>query len=402
MYSTSISTELNVLIDASKISLISFKSGEKFNKINWEKLIQLADYHSFKPILYENIAALNPTRSVADELQKFSRDLAVSNLISSTEFVRVSNLLSGNEIKFLPYKGHLFLEILFRGKQLRSIGDLDILVLPVDAEKALSILVNNGYYFKNLSSEIKLSNNELIETLPNTFGMNETTLIKKINWKSHFIDFHWGFHYSFLPYQIDLTKLFEDKSTFKINGVECIGPSDFALFIMLVIHHGGRDCWTSLKYMADLLAFMETKGDKIDWPAMILTMTEMKLKRPMLMGFLLLKHYFEYPIPIEIESEFAKNNINEKLALPIVDYWENCYDILSFRGRLKYEKILWSIQDEGFSLVKYFKELFKMYSIPNPIESPRLVTFPKNYYALNAFSKIITYLYKRGFGKVVR
>jgi hypothetical protein len=91
-----------------------------------------------------------------------------------------------------------------------------------------------------------------------------------------------------------------------------------------------------------------------------------------------------------------------KLTGPIIDYWENCYDILSLNGRLKYERILWSIQDEGFSRWTYIKEMFKMYTIPNPIESKRLVTFPVNYYVLNGISKVITYLWKRGLGKIIR
>lgn len=374
---------------------------EKAQQINWDIVLQLADYHNFKPILFQFLNEKKINSPITVALKNYSRDSAVNNLFSSTEFVNISNLLNGKKIDYLPYKGHLFLEKLFNGKQLRAIGDLDILVLPENAKKTLEVLVENGYNFHD-AKEGNFTNDQLIEIVSKTFGMNETTLIKNVNGKYIYIDFHWGFHYSFLPYLIDLEVLFEEKSTVKINDFECISPSDFSNFIMLTIHHAGRECWTSLKYMADLMGFMENLGNKIDWPKMLVELEKMKLKRPALVGFFLLQEYFHYDLPEIIKQSFGKNKIDIKLTEPIIDYWENCYDILSLKGRLKYERILLSIQDEGFSLWKYFYEMYKMYSYPNPLESPRLVTFPPNYYFLNAISKVITYLYKRGFGKVIR
>ena len=399
-----ISKELGLLIKALNLVFNKKKTELTFKKdlkIDWQKAIYLAEFHNFKPILYHFLNENKIDGTKFKELQKYSLELAVNNLFSSAEFVHISKLLNGKNQNYLPYKGHLFLEKLFSGKQLRAIGDLDLLVLPQNAKETLRILVEYGYNFHDAKTGV-FTNEQLIEIVPVTFGMNETTLVKNLNGKNLFIDFHWGFHYSFLPYQIDLEALFENKSTVNINGIECTSPSDFANFIMLTIHHAGRECWISLKYIADLMGFMENLGDQIDWKEMLFELEKMKLKRPALVGFFLLQEYFDYELPEIIKQSFDKNDINLKLTEPIIDYWENCYDILSLKGRLKYERILWSIQDEGFSRWKYLKEMFKMYSIPNPIESPRLVTFPEKYYFLNAASKVVTYLYKRGFGKVIR
>jgi hypothetical protein len=400
-----ISQELKLLFKALQYVIGNKNTYEHLtnqSKIKWKKIAYLSDFHNFNPILFHYFEANTRQTPIANRLKEYTRELSIHNLFSSKEFVSVSNLLKNNNIDYLPYKGHLFLEKLYKSKQLRSIGDLDILVLTQKTSETLKILIDDGYNFCDLSTEIKFEKNALFDTLLKIPNTNEISLTKKINGKNHFIDFHWGFHYSFLPYKVNLELLFEHKSTVIINGHECVAPSDFSNFIMLIIHHGGRECWTNLKYIADLMAFMVNFEDKMDWKKIILELENMKLKRPALVGLFLLQEYFEYKIPKVLSVVFEKEKINKNLTLPIVDYWENCYDILTLKGRLKYERILWSIQDEGFSLPKYFYEMYKMYSYPNPIESKRLFTFPEKWYFFNAISKLITYIYKRGFGKIKR
>ncbi len=409
MAQTEINSKLQILINAINFSII--KSKDTFNKtsiklenfnINWNEQMVLGIKHSITPQL-----AYFFNKNLIDSISKVSieashRTIGLTNMATSVDFIQLNKLFLDNNIQFINYKGHLFLNKYYSNIQSREVGDLDILVAPKDVKKALKLLINFGYQFDNFIEEKQFKNEELINTIPNIFGMNEITLVKYKKNDSIYIDFHWGFHYSFLPYKINLNAFFENTNYIIVNGQKCISPSEESNFIMLLIHHGARDVWYKLKYLADLLAFMEASGSIIDWEKMLITVTEMKLKRPMLMGFFLLKTYFNYSIPNIIEDEFEKENINYKLTLPIVDYWENCYNILSLKGRLKYERILISIQDKGFSKRKYLKEIIKMYSRPNPIESKRLITFTEKYYILNAASKIITYLYKRGFGKIIR
>jgi Uncharacterised nucleotidyltransferase len=400
-----LSEEIQLLIESARVCLLvkadnNIEIDKVKSKVNWNKLFDLAGYHSFRPIAYE--ATKNINIPIRNKLFKHTRDVAISNLVSSHEFVRVDTLCKKNNLNFIPYKGHVLLASIYQNKPLREIGDLDFLFHPKNAKDSLELLLKDGYVL-NPNDEFSLTEKNIsINEVFKAYGAYEATLAKSINGKPAMIDFHWGLHYSFLPYKINIDSLFENKTTIKVNNVDCVAPSEEAMFIMLIIHHGGRDTWMKLKFMADLLAFMEVKGNKIDWVKMLASMTEMKLKRPMLVGFFLLQKYFDYEIPVVIQAEFVKEKIDVKLTEPIIDYWENCYDILSLKGRLKYERILWSIQDEGFSRWTYIKEMFKMYKIPNPIESKRLVTFPVNYYVLNGISKVITYLWKRGLGKIIR
>lgn len=365
---------------------------------NWAQLTNLASKHGIVP-LYGNYTRQNfPESTFSHNINLALRTISLTNLATSVDFVQMNKLLIENNINFINYKGHLFLNKYYSSIQSREVGDLDIIVAPQDVKKALKLLLNFGYKFDGLNN----NSDYLIEIIPSIFGMNEITLVKYKKNDSIYIDFHWGFHYSFLPYKINLELFFQNTTFFIVNGQKCITPSEESNFIMLLIHHGGRDVWYKLKYLADLMAFMETSGEQIDWQKMIAIVSKMQLKRPMLMGFFLLKTYFNYPIPKVIEDEFNTENITYNLTLPIVEYWENCYNILTLKGRLKYERILISIQDKGFSKRKYVKEIVKMYSRPNTIESKRLITFPEKYYLLNASSKIITYLYKRGFGRIIR
>jgi Uncharacterised nucleotidyltransferase len=317
------------------------------------------------------------------------------SLLYYNEFKRVVNILTKNNIIFLPCKGFLYSKVLYKSTSFREFGDIDIIIKDIDSKKALELLLEDGYNFVRTDN---LNNNlpkAIIDEAMNASGLNELSLAKKINSNLIVIDFHWSFFKKFYPYQVNYNLFFDKVGYLDFDGTICPIPNVTQLFISLIIHHGGTDFWIKLRHLADLLAFMENFKLQIDWSDIIRQIQMMKLQKTMLIGFQLLKKYFEYKLPIEIELLLQKNTISQKLLNRITDFWLNNYNIKKPYGRLKYEIILINAQDNNFNTLKYYQKLITIYSIPNPIESKRIITFNDKFVLLNILLKIISYFFKK-------
>jgi hypothetical protein len=375
-------------------------SAEPSKNLNFDALYsqfgEFIDNHALHPIFIEGCENEQNTSNSA--FLDIKKQVGLSNLMTKVEAKRVLTLLNSKGIDVLPYKGHVFISILYNQKPLRLTSDLDLLFDSTTRAQGMAALLEDGY---EISGDNILKDNNF-QTIFNAIGMNEIPLQKPFHNQYHTIDFHWDFAFNFLPYNLPFSNFFEGRKSFEIDGQQYLGPSDQAILYMIAIHHGGRDAWTSLKLVVDVHAYMAKFGTSINWESCFEKLAEMKLLRATLTGLFLAHKYLDTKVPKVVLEAFEKHAINETLTKPILNYWQNGYNILSAKGRFNYEKILISIQDPGFSVWKYYYKMFQTYGIPNPIETPRLITFPQNWYTMNALSKLVTYLYKRAFGKIIR
>jgi hypothetical protein len=106
-------------------------------------------------------------------------------------------------------------------------------------------------------------------------------------------------------------------------------------------------------------------------------------------GFYLIKYVFNYPLPAMIEAEiqgFRPVKLNK-----IVSFWEDSKFWNTMLPWWRYQQILHYSQDEGYTLFGYIIKLYRMNSIPNPLENKRLYTFPTKWMVFNFLSKVATY-----------
>jgi Uncharacterised nucleotidyltransferase len=299
-------------------------------------------------------------------------------------------IFASKGIRALPYKGVLFVHELYKNTQLREVGDMDFLFPANEAKKAMHVFFDEGYelvirngYFDNLAQE------EKIEAILQSKDQYEVSF-KKNNFA---VDFHWGLNYGFLPYEITIDTIFKNAIKKDFYGTECLIPSAEDIFFMLLLHHGGKENWTRMKHFADLVAFMNSYGTSLNWTNIIEKASEYRLKRQLLMGFYLLKTYFEIKIPTEIVTEL--NNFEARSEKNTVAYWNDSEHWASLFPRLRYETILRKNQDNGFSYKKYLTAFFHSYTKPTPVEDKRLWVFSEKFSVLNFISKVFTYLIRK-------
>ncbi len=393
-----LSTELQLLIETCKVSLLEQDDNRlcsllKNTNINWQRMKNLSAFHKISPVLYDSFRKTNHQNPLSSNLQQIALGQTVANMSTNIELAKILSHLQKENIRILPYKGLIFLKEFYQDKPLREISDLDLVIHPDDAKKALLYLVKNGYKMYHRSPKEWISLAHQIDDTLAAHGLHEITLEKKLdNGFNISIDFHWGFIYSFLPYNLDINVFFKETKSTKINHTICQTPSDKILLMMLILHHGGRDCWVNFKLLADLMMFYKSQKEDYDWQAAIDFAENLKLKKALLTGFCLLEKYFDIALNNVLKENITKENITNKQLNRIQDFWEKHQLFNTLFPRLRYERILINLQDKGFSAIKYYRNAIMMYGYPNPLENKRIITFPANYVYMNALSKILTYL----------
>jgi Uncharacterised nucleotidyltransferase len=401
-----ITPELQILIETCKIVLLGH-SDEQLRKllqkttINWPKLQQMAAYHGLRTLLYVALKPLDKTlipTFFADYLKSFSAAQSINNVLNTVEMERLLLMFEHNQVTALPYKGAILTKELYQNNQLREWGDIDIYVPKHHAKQALLLLMNEGYVFDFKDKTIENTASETwIDKVLSVYGWNEVSLTKITQNHAFQIDFHWHIHSKLYPYQLNESQLFDNTKRVILHSKTTIAPSLAHIFLMMLVHHGGRESWLRLKHLCDLALFLKNNDDEQFWNEIRHIAQQAKLSKTLRLGFFCLQTFFEYPLPQAVAGELKKDKFSE-LVQPMIDGWVQSksfwYDL---KTQIIYYRLMTKHQDEGFSRWNYWKEYLKFYAVPNPIEEPRLITFGEKRVILNFLSKLMTYLWRKGF-----
>lgn len=378
-----LSPEIQVFIQAIKSGLMGVDEA-KIPAVDFDILQQKLWFHSIRPVLhqfFDRNTNYDVPVSTRKELAIYRQTQTFVSLRYSHEINRLLTIFREKGLKVIPYKGVLFLQELYSNTQLRELGDMDFLFHPDSSAEGMQTLLEEGYKFNTIDKSFeKLPKEKLIKTALNATGQYEVSFI---NNDLH-IDFHWGLYYSFLPFNINFDSFFKEEK-----------PTPETLFWMLLLHHGGKENWVRMKHFADLIAFLNQFQDGLNWKRISETAKVYKLHKQLIVGFRLLKKYFDYSIPEEIKNEIINYPSTQRVEKLIENYWNKSEHWSTLLPRLRMERIFVNIQDEGFSKRQYFSDFYKTYTKPNPLEQPRIFNFPANYPTLNFLSKVLTYLVRK-------
>ena len=140
---------------------LSNELDEKFQKksllenylrnIDWDKIIIVSTKHNVLPALYVSLKKLKATKFLEKDLLKYMRFIYKINLERNKQIIKqakeINNLLLKNHIRpiFLKGVGNLIQE-LYNDIGERMVGDIDFICSKDEYNRAVDILLNNGYY----------------------------------------------------------------------------------------------------------------------------------------------------------------------------------------------------------------------------------------------------------------
>ncbi len=224
--------------------------------LDWEELIRLAKRHGMNPFLYQALHQACPEAvpiSVLERVRRRFEENAYRNLLLTAELLRISKLLEGNGIQVLAYKGPLLAVVVYGDLALREFMDLDLLIRPGEVQKAVELLLSDGYRDtlpwrgKRLAANLRL-------TYHHQLLRNDGKVCLELHWKLTTEPLFLSFDYE---------SLWRQARPVSLGGAEVLAPCPEDLLSTLCVH-GAKHLWGRLEWILGLAELIRVPG-RIDW-----------------------------------------------------------------------------------------------------------------------------------------
>lgn len=275
------------------VSLITSYFGTAMPEIenpDWQEILRLADIHNLTATLFVSIK----DKGICNDSEVLKRSEIIFNATVKNsviqEFVAqdLIDLFNKNEICHILFKG-LVLREYYPCKELRTMGDIDIVIKAEEQEKAHRLLVNNGFEFDEATSHSRVRNYVKNGVC---FEVHTEIVSKNIN------------------DDVDLVGYFGDNFAFAYNTGGFTYEFKCEHHLIYLLAHMAKHFKFSgfgLRMILDIPVFVKHWQDKIDWQYV-----EAELKKTGLLDFSknifsLCRDWFEIEIPL-YNQNLSKEN----------------------------------------------------------------------------------------------
>lgn len=284
------------------------------NSIDWDDLFQRADYHCIKPQLGRLLNKISPQlipASIRENLREANHENLFRQLRNVAEFFRLKQLLDEAGILAVPFKGFWIASKFYGNLADRESVDVDLLIDERDLEKVKEILLADGFNIEEplpqLTNEYVV--NHLCECNFDKYENGERIL--------HF-EFHWRIHSAEFMLDIKLADLQSQVTTGIIQNRELKVFTPSAIFLLAVMHHGGKDQFIQLKQVMDIARILK-KQPNLNWEWIIKEAKRFYMENLVYIAVNLAHQLTgtEIPQPIErhVNSRFIQRLANSRISL---------------------------------------------------------------------------------------
>lgn len=208
------------------------------------------------PLAYRHLVAgrLLPAGSplaatLADEFQKHAR----SRFVMTRRLRDVVGRLDSAGIETLAHKGPALAVQLYGNFAMRQFGDIDLIVRPADAARAVDVLASDGWRL--------LRPHRFLPGFADRARGHEVSLVDTET--STLLELHWTLTDRFDGMDVSIPWLMHDATTVDLIGRPVRAMRPERLLLALAVH-GTRHIWPRLSWLADLADLMRRHPD-LDW-----------------------------------------------------------------------------------------------------------------------------------------
>jgi hypothetical protein len=253
-----VSPEISIMLSACFQSKVEVSE----HGIDDKLLRNLIRYHGIRPqfldFLYKNDFQINFKDALAKECQQ----TAIINLLSVKELGKLCDILRANGVVCFAYKGSVWADWLYGNVGKREFGDIDLLIERKSLNAALKIMAEQGYHPDPYRKY-------LLETPDRTKGFFRTDYHVPLEntsvATSSMVEAHWQVAYPRLKFDFPEEEWEEFQCDYPLHGNTLNAFRNEYQFLLLLVHHGGKEQWSRIKYIADFAAYMIRYGDQTDW-----------------------------------------------------------------------------------------------------------------------------------------
>jgi Uncharacterised nucleotidyltransferase len=259
--------------------------------LDWAALLQTADEHSLKPLLYSNLSKYCATFVPVDtltQLQTHYDQNFQKNLYRTTELLKIVEDFETNGIAVLCFKGPTLTQMAYGNLALRQFLDLDLLVPELAVVQATHRLKSQGYIPQYDLSDQQVFNYARLRN-EHSFWNEEKQIC---------IDLHWAIlprYYSFSP-DSEILWAERDRMTFASKTVETLSREHLLLFLCA---HGAKHNWSCLFWICDLAELLRVSPN-LDWQKIWQYEGQLGSPRMLRLGLYLAHRILSAPLPCTV------------------------------------------------------------------------------------------------------
>ena len=296
-----------------KVSLQSLR----LDQINWERVKFLLEDHRIAPWFYQRllgqekpIQALIPQAFWEYLEQAYYQNLAYNSFLLH-EMVKVQQLLEDKGITPLFFKGVELSALAYKDLGSRVVTDVDMIVPRHQIHETIRYLEEAG--FREEIAGKPAAHNVSILSFTGLWGNAHGYQRVTESGQLFSLDVHWAVAPRYFQLRYSADQWWERSRVVSIQGkpVRVLSPED--RFILLSIH-GAKHAWMWLRLIADIAAYLENKGDKVNWSVLFERAKGCRCGRMVALSLVLAHQLLKVPLSVEQKQFIAQYGRMDQLV----------------------------------------------------------------------------------------
>jgi hypothetical protein len=262
--------------------------------LDWGEVLRLAEHHGVLPLAARNL--IEHARGLPAEIERSLQSAYETNLRRSlwfaAELARIMQHFERRQLQAVPYKGPVLAQTVYGDLGLRNFFDLDLLISPVDFDRAKHALAEIGY---RPSSDLTPA----VERFWLRRGYER--LFDGAGGKN-LVELQWALLPHFYGVDLDVEALLACAGCTVVGGVEvpCMSPEDLLLVLCL---HAAKHLWARLIWLADIAEATRTQA--VDYSLVFSRARALGVARILSVSFWLVKNVLRAELPDPAEEMIA-------------------------------------------------------------------------------------------------
>jgi predicted nucleotidyltransferase len=279
------------------------------HRLNWERLLQLAEHHGVVPLLYRRLSTAMDVAQLAslEPIRQRDKLNAHRTLWLTLELLNTQRHLEARGLEALAYKGPVLAEILYGNVALRQFSDLDLLIRSRDLPAIRSALAELGYetaLHLTQAAERAYLKSGYEYTFDGPDGRN-------------LIEIKWQVLPRFYSVGFDVGDFFERAVEVTVEGQKLRTLCDQDLMLVLCVH-AAKHAWRQLSCLCDIVQLARSRA--LDWAALQAEAARLGIARIVAVSFSLARRLLGAGLPVELnlQGDSAVEGLAQRILRLIV------------------------------------------------------------------------------------
>lgn len=336
-----------------------------YKNIDWNYLQYFIIKNGISELFYISLKKIPQQiipSAILSSLQDQYRNTTMNNMLLVSELTKIIDSFQKKNINFVPFKGPVMNDRIYKNLSFKQSSDLDILIDFNNFHLVYQVLKQMDYI-----PQLPLSKNiSLVDRIPDyycNFTRRDSSIL---------VDLHWAFearNYSFSINYKDIENSLLT-SSFQNRKIKII---PFELLIVILSIHGCKHYWQRLIWLIDFTLLVEQNTD-INWIKILEFSNKFNCKKMLLISLFLSNYIFNTTLNNKVVEKIDENKDVTRIALIM---FNNIFHKSNRTNKFLNKNLYVNSMEKNKDKITYYLNLIN----PSSIEL-NIINFPSYLYFL--------------------